>query len=399
MNGTTGATTGGAPEDGASERRAPAGLPPRPGRATWIEIDLDALAHNLRVVRAHLSGARVMAVVKADAYGHGAPAIAQRLQREGADWLGVSLVEEGIELRAAGIRLPILVLAGFAPRQAEALLDHNLTPALFRLDQVAALDDAAARRGRTAEAHVKIDTGMGRLGLPAAQAGAFAERLKLAHALNITGAFSHFPSADTPGDASTARQTQAFLMAVSALKAAGLAPSDLHLANSPAILDHRATWMSLARPGLLLYGYHPDGCVKTLAVRPVLSLRSAVVDLRDLQAGDTVGYGRTFKAPGPVRIATLGIGYADGLPRAAGNHAEVLLAGQRAPIVGRISMDLTTIDVTAMPQTAIGDVATVIGDQEGVRLGADVLARACGTIPWEILARLGPRLPRRHVGI
>jgi alanine racemase len=399
VNGTTGGTTPGAPEPGAPERRAPAGLPPRPGRATWIEIDLGALAHNLRVVRAHLSGARVMAVVKADAYGHGAPAIAQRLQREGADWLGVSLVEEGIELRAAGIRLPILVLAGFAPRQAEALLDHHLTPALFRLDQVAALDDAAARRGRTAEAHVKIDTGMGRLGLPASQAGAFAERLKLAHALNITGAFSHFPSADTPGDASTARQTQAFLQAVAAFKAAGLSPSDLHLANSPAILDHRATWMSLARPGLLLYGYHPDGCVKTLAVRPVLSLRSAVVDLRDLQAGDTVGYGRTFKAPGPVRIATLGIGYADGLPRAAGNHAEVLLAGQRAPIVGRISMDLTTVDVTALPQTAIGDVATVIGEQEGVRLGADVLARACGTIPWEILARLGPRLPRRHVGI
>jgi alanine racemase len=394
VNGATGT-----PEPGAPERRAPAGLPPRPGRATWIEIDLDALAHNLRVVRAHLSGARVMAVVKADAYGHGAPAIAQRLQREGADWLGVSLVEEGIELRAAGIRLPILVLAGFAPRQAEAILDHHLTPALFRLDQVAALDDAAARRGRTAEAHVKIDTGMGRLGLPASQAGAFAERLKLAHALNITGAFSHFPSADTPGDASTARQTQAFLQAIAAFKAAGLSPSDLHLANSPAILDHRATWMSLARPGLLLYGYHPDGCVRTLAVRPVLSLRSAVVDLRDLQAGDTVGYGRTFKAPGPVRIATLAIGYADGLPRAAGNRAEVLLAGQRAPIVGRVSMDLTTVDVTALPQTAIGDVATVIGEQDGVRLGADVLARACGTIPWEILARLGPRLPRRHVGI
>src|SRR6185436_372121 len=158
-----------------------------------------------------------------------------------------------------------------------------------------------------AEAHVKIDTGMGRLGVPAAQAGAFAERLALARALSITGAFSHFPAADKPGDASTARQTQAFLQAVAALKGAGLAPSDLHLANSPAILDHRATWMTLARPGLLLYGYHPDGCVKTLAVRPVLSLRSAVIDLRDLAMGDTVGYGRTFKAPGPVRIATLGI--------------------------------------------------------------------------------------------
>jgi len=383
---------------GSPHRRA-SDLPPEARRATWLEIDLGALAHNLRVVRAHLSGARVMAVVKADAYGHGAVEVARRLQREGAEMLGVALVEEGVELRRAGVTPPILVLGGFAPPQAETILDHRLTPALFRLDQVAALNDTAARRGATADAHVKIDTGMGRLGLPPAQAGAFAARLASAAALRITGAFSHFPAADTQGDASTARQTQAFLQAVAALKAAGLAPSDLHLANSPAILDHRATWMTLARPGLLLYGYHPEGCARTLAVRPILSLRSAVIDLRDLAAGDTVGYGRTFKAPGPVRIATLGLGYADGLPRAAGNHAEVLLSGGRAPIVGRVSMDLTTVDVTALPQTAIGDAATVIGEQDGTRLGADALARACGTISWEILARLGPRLPRRHVGI
>ena len=369
------------------------------GRATWIEIDLGALAHNLKVVRAHLSGARVMAVVKADAYGHGAVEVARRLEREGADWLGVALVEEGIALRRAGVELPILVLGGFAPPQAQAILDHRLTPSLFRLDQVEALHDAAARRGVVADAHVKIDTGMGRLGLPAREAGAFAARLAAANGIRVTGAFSHFPAADTSGDVSTTRQTQSFLQAVAALKAAGLSPSDLHLANSPAVLDHRATWMTLARPGLLLYGYHPDGCARTLAVRPVLALRSTVVDLRDLQSGDTVGYGRTFKAPGPVRIATLGLGYADGLPRAASNRAVVLLAGRRAPIVGRISMDLTTVDVTAIPQTAVGDVATVIGEQEGDRIGADALARACGTISWEILARLGPRLPRRHVGI
>ena len=375
------------------------GLPPEAGRATWLEIDLAALAHNLKVVRAHLSGARVMAVVKADAYGHGAVEVARRLQREGAEWLGVALVEEGIEVRRAGVDRPILVLGGFAPPQAEALLDHRLTPALFRLDQVAVLDDAAARRGAVADAHVKIDTGMGRLGVPAAEAGSFGERLKAAKAIRVTGAFSHFPSADAPGDVSTARQTQAFLQAVAALRQAGLQPSDLHLANSPAILDHRATWMSLARPGLLLYGYNPEGCSRTLAVRPVLTLKSAVVDLRDLQQGDTVGYSRTFKAPGPVRIATLGLGYADGLPRAASNRGEVLLAGLRVPIVGRVSMDLTTVDVTTVPQTAVGDVATVIGEQDGARIGADALARACGTISWEILARLGPRLPRRHVGI
>lgn len=374
-------------------------LPPESRRATWIDIDLDALAHNLKVVRAHLSGARVMAVVKADAYGHGAVEVCRRLEREGADGLGVAMVEEGVELRRAGVALPILVLGGFAPPQAAAILEHRLTPAVFRLDQVAALGDVAAARGEIASVHVKIDTGMGRLGLPAREAGAFAARLQAAKSLRVTGAFSHFPAADAPGDVSTAKQTQAFLQAVAALKGAGLAPSDLHLANSPAVLDHRATWMSLARPGLLLYGYHPEGCARTLAVRPVLALRSAVIDLRDLQAGETVGYGRTFKAPGPVRIATLGLGYADGLPRAASNKAEVLIAGRRVPIVGRVSMDLTTVDVSAVPQTAIGDVATVIGDQEGDRLGADALARACSTISWEILARLGPRLPRRPVGI
>ena len=368
-------------------------------RPTWAEIDLGALAHNLRVVRARLEDVPVMAMVKADAYGHGAVPVARRLEREGIDWFGVALVEEGVALRRAGVTTPILVLDGFLPDQADAVLSHGLTPAIYRPEQARALDAAAHARGGQASAHLKIDSGMGRLGVPASDVAAFAEILRPLKAVRLTGVFSHLAAADDRADPYTGEQTQTFLKSLAALRARGLDPGLLHLANSPALLNHRATWMGLARPGLLLYGYHPSRGGETIAVKPILTLRSAVIDLRDLPAGASVGYGRAWKADAPSRVATLAIGYADGLPRACGNRAQVLLHGRPAPIVGRVSMDLTTIDVTAHPDVRPGDLATIIGRDGDAFASADDLARAAGTITWEILARLGPRVPRRHVGI
>jgi alanine racemase len=370
-----------------------------PLRPTWAEVDLDLLAHNLRVVRARIEGVPVMAVVKADAYGHGAVPVARRLEREGVDWLGVALVEEGSALRRAGVRAPILVLDGFLPEQADALLAHGLTPAIYRVEQARALDAAARARGLQASAHLKIDSGMGRLGVPVPDVPAFADSLRPLGSVRLTGAFSHLAAADTRVDSYTGEQTQAFLKAIAALKAGGFSPGLLHLANSPAILNHRSTWMGLARPGLLLYGYHPDRGGDTLAVKPILSLRSAIIDLRELPGGATVGYGRTWKAEAPSLIATLAIGYADGLPRAAGNRAQALVRGRPAPIVGRVSMDLTTLDVSSHPEVRIGDPATLIGRDGDAFASAEDLAHASGTITWEILARIGPRVTRRHVGI
>jgi alanine racemase len=371
-------------------------LPFEQHRPTWAEIDLDRLAANLATVRARIEGPGVMAVIKADAYGHGALPVARRLEREGIEWLGVALVEEGVELRRGGVRAPILVLGGFGPGQAALLLSENLTPALFRIEQIAALEGAAAARGATADAHLKIDTGMGRLGMPVTGLAAIADALGRAPHVRLTGACSHLAAADDPADPYTAAQLQEFLRGVNVLRGRGLAPALLHLANSAGIVDHRATGLSLVRPGLLLYGYNASTRT-ALPVRPILVLKTHLIDLRELPEGGSVGYGRGWKARSLASIATLGIGYADGLPRAAGNRGEVLVRGRRAPIVGRVSMDMTTIDVSAIPEATVGDVATVVGPDDGDAIGADALAAATGTITWEILARLGSRLPRLYL--
>ncbi|HUD71733.1 MAG TPA: alanine racemase [Dongiaceae bacterium] len=364
-------------------------------RPTWAEIDLDRLAANLGAVRARLSGPGVMAVVKADAYGHGALPVARRLEREAIEWLGVALVEEGVELRRGGVRAPILVLGGFAPAQAPLLLAENLTPTLFRLEQIEALERAAAARGANVDAHLKIDTGMGRLGMPIMGLPGLCDALARAPHVRLGGACSHLAAADDPADPYSAAQLQEFLRGVNLLRGRGHAPEHLHLANSAAIVDHRATGLTLVRPGLLLYGYNASPRT-ALAVRPILALRTHLIDLRELPEGASVGYGRAWKSPGLSTVATLGIGYADGLPRAAGNRGEVLVRGRRAPIVGRVSMDMTTIAVSAIPDAAVGDVATVIGRDDGEAIGADALALAAGSIVWEVLARLGSRVPRLY---
>ena len=366
-------------------------------RPTWAEIDLDALSRNLAAVRGRIGTRAVLAVVKADAYGHGAVEVTRALVAEGVERFGVALPEEGVELRRAGIRAPILVLGGFAPPQADLLLRHELVPAIYRPDQVEALSAAARRQGLTAPAHLKVDTGMGRLGVPAADVPAFIVAMERLPSIRLTGAFSHLAVADDPANPFTVRQIDQFREAISAIRARGLAPGEIHLANSAAVLDHPPAWLTLVRPGLILYGYAPSSRVTPLAVRPVLSLKTRIIYIKDVAPGTTLGYGRTFTAARPTRVASLAIGYDDGLPRLLSNRGHVLVRGRRAPVVGRISMDLTTVDVTDIPEADLGDEVVVLGGSGGEVVDADRIAAWAETISWEVLCGIGPRVPRLYI--
>ena len=367
-----------------------------PYRPTWAEIDLDALAANLAAVRQRVRAAPILAVVKADAYGHGAVEVARALEAEGVETFGVALPEEGIELRRAGIARPIVLLGGFTPEQAEPVLAHDLIPAIYRPDQVAALAGAASRRGVRAKAHLKIDTGMGRLGLPAADVPAFAPLLEETRAIDLCGAFSHLAVADDPADPFTRLQIDLFLRALEALRERSLRPAQVHLANSAAILDHPPAWLTLVRPGLVLYGYLPSDRMTPLAVRPVLSLRSRIIYLKSVPPGTSLGYGRTFVASRTTRVGSLALGYDDGVPRSVGNKGHVLVRGRKAPIIGRVSMDLTTVDLGEIPDVALGEEAVVIGRSGQEALGADQVAAWAGTITWEVLCGIGSRVPRLY---
>jgi len=366
-------------------------------RPTWAEIDLDALSRNLAAVRGRIGGRAILAVVKADAYGHGAVEVTRALEAEGVERFGVALPEEGVELRRAGIRAPILVLGGFAPPQADLLLRHDLVPAIYRPDQVEALAAAARRHGLMAPVHLKVDTGMGRLGVPAADVPAFIGVVEGSPSIRLTGAFSHLAVADDPADPFTSRQIDQFREAIAAIRARGLAPEEIHLANSAAVLDHPPAWLTLVRPGLILYGYAPSSRVTPLTVRPVLSLKTRIIYIKDVAPGTTLGYGRTFAAARPTRVASLAIGYDDGLPRLLSNRGHVLVRGRRAPVVGRISMDLTTVDVTDIPEAGLGDEVVVLGGSGGEVVDADRIAAWAETISWEVLCGLGPRVPRLYI--
>lgn len=366
-------------------------------RPTWAEIDLLALSANLQAVRNRVGDRPILAVVKANAYGHGAAGVARALVQEGVERLGVAIPEEGIELRQAGVSAPILVLGGFAPGQADLLLQHDLVPAVYRPDQVEALSRAASRRGVHAPVHLKVDTGMGRLGVPAGDVPAFADRVARAPSIRVTGAFSHLAVADDPADPFTGLQIDRLREAVLALRGRGLVPEEIHLANSAAIMDHPPAWLTLVRPGLVLYGYPPSPKVTPLPVKPVLSLKSRIIFIKEVPAGSSLGYGRTFVASRTTRVASLALGYDDGLPRLASNRGFVLVRGRRAPIAGRISMDLTTVDVTGVPGVALGDEVIVIGACGGEAIGADLVASWADTISWEVLCGIGSRVPRLFV--
>jgi alanine racemase len=366
-------------------------------RPTWVEISLDRLARNSQLLKGQLPPeTQLMAIVKADAYGHGAPRCAQVLEQAGADWFGVALIEEALELRAAGVTKPIFCLGGFWPQQAEKLITHNLTPALFRLDAAAALNEQARVHGCRVKVHLKVDTGMGRFGLPLNDLAAFAEAFKQFSQLELDGLMTHLANADDADSAYTERQIALYQDSLNLLRAAGFDPKWRHLANSAGMHAYPAARGTLVRVGALLYGLTGDILKPGLpppAVEPVLSLHSRIAWLKNVPPGTAIGYGSTFVTARESRIATIPIGYADGLRRELSNVGQVLVRGAVAPIVGRVSMDLTMIDVTGIPNVALDDEVVLLGEQQDQRLTAEQLARQVGTVSYEIITGISARVP------
>jgi alanine racemase len=374
-------------------------------RPTWAEIDLDNLAANFNQVKQRVSPtARVMAVVKANAYGHGAVECARRLAREGADWFGVALPEEGIELRGSGITQPILCLAGYWPGQAAACIQQRLTNVVYHLEMIEALDQAAADAGVVADVHVKVDTGMGRLGVRFDQLSEFVAALERFRNVRIDGVMTHLAAAD---DAScqplTRDQIQRFDDAVTVFRDHGYRPTQSHLANSAGVFGYRESWGNLVRPGGVLYGMWRD--VLSLATSspgllPVMSLHSRICLLKWVPPGETIGYGCTFEASRKSLIATLPVGYHDGYMRGLSNRAHVIVRGMYAPVVGRVSMDLTLIDVTDVADVEVGDQVTLLGwnrGNAGLKITAEELARIVGTLSYEVTCGVSDRVPRVYL--
>ena len=368
-------------------------------RQTVAHIDLGALAHNARAIRAFMAGARGAAapalagVVKANAYGHGAVEVARTLVGAGASMLACADVEEGLELREAGLRVPILVFGAVGLGEVGGIFDADLTPTVSTPASARRLQDAAARRGVRLRYHLGIDTGMHRLGLRHDNLARAMPAVLDAPNLEIQGVYTHFATADTPGDELFARQRANFESAGRTLAALGVKGCVKHAANSGALLADPATWFDLVRPGLLMYGVAPRAFEGRIAVRPVMSLRSRVTAVKGVKVGESIGYGGRFVANRPTTMAVVPAGYADGLDTRLEGRGFALVRGRRAPIVGSVSMDVIALDVTGMGVEP-GDEVVLVGRQGGDEITVGEMARWVGTIPYELLCRVGNRVKR-----
>ncbi len=374
-----------------NEAQAPADA--RTTRA-WAEIDVEALGRNFRALRERADGRRVIGVVKANGYGHGAVIVARALEAAGCDALAVVTFEEARELRGAGVAAPLLVLGGMlAPAEADAALELDAAVVVSRSDELEPLEAAAGRAGRRARVHLKLDTGMGRLGLAPDELDAFLERAKSAQNVELEGVMSHLAEADDASSPVTSRQRALFGDLVQRARHSGLDPGWIHIDNSAGIVRGPALGTTAVRPGLALYGADPtqEG---GHALEPVMSLLARVCHAKTVPAGTRVGYGGTWQAAGPTRILTVPIGYADGLPRSASGRYRAGWRGHRVPLAGRISCDLTTIDAGAESEGEWGEVVLLFGRRESLEIPVEELARASGTISYEILVGIGRRIPR-----
>jgi alanine racemase len=365
---------------------------------TVATVDLTALAHNLLQLRRFLSpGCEIMAVVKANAYGHGAVEIAQTLIRHGVVRLAVFSIEEGISLRQAGITVSIVVLGPIFREQFEDLFANQLTPVVSDPSTLTALGQYAVQDSSPYPIHLKIETGMGRLGLTQNELEAILAKHTFPSSLRLEGLMSHLADSDGLDPDSTHQQITRFERVLTTIRQEGFSVPMVHLSNSAGIVRFPSAHYSLVRPGIMLYGYHTlPHTVQAPDLRPVLSLTTRIAQLRLIHPGETVSYNRTFMATRPTRIAILPIGYSDGLNRQLSNRGHVLVRERRAPIVGRVCMDMVMIDVTMIPSVAVGDEVVLIGQQANERITADNLAEWAGTISYEILCAISPQVPRLY---
>lgn len=367
-------------------------------RPTRIRVDLDALTHNLSRIRAH-AGVPVLGVVKANAYGHGLVPVARHLARQGIDQLGVAFVEEGMELRRAGITTPILVMGGIFGPQVAQFIVHDLEITVSSLDKLRQVEAAAQSLGRQATIHLKIDTGMERIGVHSYSAAPFIEAAVASRWCRLKGIYSHLACADDPASPMTLEQLDRFLDACAHITRIGAPMPVRHLANSGGVLHFPQTHLDMVRPGILLYGVLPDpASIPAIDVRPALSLVSQVVYFKVVRAGHPVSYGATWAPAADTRVVTVPIGYGDGFPRALSSRGQVLVRGQRRQLVGRVCMDQFMVDLGPAGTAYNEDEVVLVGSQQGEAIRAEDLARLAGTIPYEILTGLNQRIPREYRG-
>ena len=388
------------------------------GRPVWAEVSLEALAQNYRAIRDYVNPPsekrktprKVLSIVKGNGYGHGGPQVAKALEKAGSDWFGVASAGEGMEVRKNGVRKPILVLGGFWPGEERNLLDYDLTPAIHRCEQLAAFEAVAAKhRKKNVAIHLKLDTGMNRLGIAPKDIDCFARQFARCPHLTLSGTFTHFASSevltDTPIGRMTALQMDRLTGAVDRLRALKIDAGIIHCANSAAIAARPETWADMVRPGAILYGYHPGfdpmdrhtEFEEKLRLRPVMSLRARVINVRSVAEGQGVGYNASWVAPRASRIAVISAGYHDGVHRALGNRGHFAIRGCLAPMIGIISMDVTMLDVTDVTDVAIGDIATLYGEDGEHTYLANVVARSIGTVTSDLISGVGPRVPRIYL--
>ncbi|MDI3310878.1 MAG: alanine racemase [Thermoanaerobacterium sp.] len=369
-------------------------------RPTWAEVNLDNIIHNYKEIRKITDkNAGIMAVVKANAYGHGSYEVSKELINCGVDYLAVATIDEALELREQGISKPILIL-GYTPAKfADVIVKYDITQTAFELSYVKEVAKVAQKLGKYAKIHVKVDTGMGRIGYNDMNK-AYEEILSMSSlaGINIEGIFSHFSSSDEKDKEYTVRQLKIFLSLIERLKKSGIYIPIRHIANSAAILDMPETHLDMVRPGIILYGSFPsDEVNKKIDLRPTISLRSKVVYVKDVEEGEYISYNRTYRTNRKSRIATLPIGYADGLNRLLSNNHNVIINGKYAPIVGKICMDQCMVDVTSIEDVKEGDTATIMGEADGKFISADEIADKLKTIPYEVYCGISRRVPRIYI--
>ncbi len=379
-----------------TERASEAELLASALRPAWVDVDLDVLERNLRALRARMGSARILAVVKADAYGHGAIGVSRALEAAGVDWLGVALLEEGAEIRRAGVDLPILVLGTARPEWLALYRRYELTPAVSSLAELALWREWSHSGSDAPQAlHLKVDTGMGRLGVPLSEVPRALEMVRSAPQLRLAGLLSHFANADDLENPKNERQETRFAGVLDQLSADERETIEIHMANSAAALHRPSSRQTLVRMGIGLYGIDPVAAEGTSGLAPVMSLVARIVQVREVPAGTQLSYGGRTITERPSRIAVVPVGYADGYAWRLTAKAEALVGGRRVPIAGSVTMDMTLLDITDT-DAALGDEAVLLGRQGGEQITAVDLARQAGTISWEILCHLGLRLPRRY---
>ena len=367
----------------------------------YAGIDLDALKYNVEgIKRCKAESAMLMGVIKANAYGHGAKVFAHELDRMGFDWFAVATVDEGIELRRDGIEQPILVLGYTCEAQYPDMVQWEITPTIYSLDMAKAFDAAAAKAGKVANIHIKIDTGMSRIGfLPGEESLDEIEKIHELRHLRIQGMFTHFACADMRDTTHVGHQIEKFHQMIDGVRQREIPVEIFHCSNSASIMELPSEHMNLVRAGIILYGLYPSNEMeeKRLPLKPVMSLYSHIVHVKEVPEGVTVGYGATYVTGRPTRIATVPVGNADGYPRSLSNRASVLLHGRRVPIIGRVCMDQFMVDVTDMPQVSVGDVVTLIGQDGEEILSVEEISEMAGSFNYEFVCDVSRRVPRVYI--